>query len=92
MLFELCDLGPLGNWLLGQNTVTEDLADKMITFSLHIARGLQELHAHKVTLYNICAICRVRFLVLTILLRNIDYKFVTTPVHQCKRVRMASSA
>ena len=53
MLFELCDLGTLGNWLLGHNKVTEDLEDKMITFSLQVARGLQQLHEHKVTLYDL---------------------------------------
>ena len=55
LLFELCDLGTLGSWLISQPEVTEDLQDKMITFSLHIARGLQELHAHKVKTYSIAA-------------------------------------
>ena len=48
LLFELCDLGPLRDWLTAQTKVTEDLADKMITFSLHIARGMQHLHSHDV--------------------------------------------
>ncbi|KAK2176602.1 hypothetical protein NP493_652g00038 [Ridgeia piscesae] len=47
LLFELCDLGTLGSWLISQPKVTEDLEDKMITFSLHVARGLQELHTRK---------------------------------------------
>ncbi|KAK2192989.1 hypothetical protein NP493_19g12019 [Ridgeia piscesae] len=48
LLFKLCDLGTLGSWLSRQGTVTEDLADKMITFSVQIARGLQQLHVHQV--------------------------------------------
>ncbi|MRB67750.1 protein kinase, partial [Bacillus thuringiensis] len=40
LLFELCDLGRLGEWLVAQNKVTEDLEDRMITISLHIARGM----------------------------------------------------
>ncbi|KAK2156244.1 hypothetical protein NP493_1987g00009, partial [Ridgeia piscesae] len=45
LLFEVCDLGRLRDWLVAQTKVTEDLEDKMITICLHIARGMKQLHA-----------------------------------------------
>jgi len=49
LLFEVCDLGRLRDWLVAQTKVTEDLEDKMITICLHIARGMKQLHAKEVT-------------------------------------------
>ncbi|KAI0210452.1 Fibroblast growth factor receptor 4, partial [Lamellibrachia satsuma] len=48
LLFELCILGRLKNWLAAQRKVTEDVEDKMITFSVHIARGMQYLHSRQI--------------------------------------------
>ncbi|KAK2157675.1 hypothetical protein NP493_1862g00004 [Ridgeia piscesae] len=48
LLFEVCDLGRLRDWLVAQTKVTEDLEDKMITICLHIARGMNQLHAKKI--------------------------------------------
>ncbi|KAI0220746.1 Tyrosine-protein kinase csk-1 [Lamellibrachia satsuma] len=48
LLFELCDLGRLNDWLAAQTQLTEELQDNMITFSLQIARGMKHLHAHKI--------------------------------------------
>ncbi|KAI0236503.1 Fibroblast growth factor receptor 4 [Lamellibrachia satsuma] len=48
LLFELCDLGRLREWLVAQTKVTEDLEDKMITIGLHIARGMKQLHSHEI--------------------------------------------
>ena len=33
---------------MAQTKVTEDLEDRMITISLHIARGMKQLHSHEV--------------------------------------------
>ena len=66
LLFELCDLGPLRDWLTAQDNVTEDFVDKTITFSLHIARGMQHLHSHQVittaaiwSYHYVISICRI---------------------------------
>ena len=48
LLFELCDLGRLKSWLAGQKKVTDEVEDKMITFSVHIARGMAYLHSKQV--------------------------------------------
>ena len=52
LLFELCNLGRLKNWLAAQRKVTEDVEDKMITFSVHIARGMQYLHSQQVNTFD----------------------------------------
>ena len=49
MLLELCDKGPLLEWLKNIVKVTGDVEDEMVQFTTHIALGMQHLHEHDVS-------------------------------------------
>ena len=47
ILLELCSEGKLLDWLKKQ-TITDDVLDSMINFTINIAAGMAHLHANKV--------------------------------------------